>query len=106
MIINGEERELTQLKIPKGINVRSFLDEKLMIGDFKLCLELIYRYKLKGFTVTISNLRGKLKLTDKEIENLNYLQVDNPYYKCAYPMKLYLIEEIRQKFGVVVKQLR
>jgi len=105
MIINGEEKGLTKFKIPKELYVISVFDEKIKTGNYQFCLELVYRYKLKGFTVTASNLKKKLKLTDNEIEKLNYLEVDNPYYKCTNPMKLYLIEEIYQKLGIEAKQL-
>jgi len=105
MIINGEERSLTKLKIPKGIKVSAILEEKINSKDYEFCLELVYRYKLKGYTVTNATLKRTWAISPYEIEHLNYLEVTNPFFKCAKPMKLYLIDEIREKLGVEKNQL-
>ncbi len=100
MIINGEERELNKIKIPKGTDVKSYFEEKVNQGEYEFCLELIHRYRLSGRTVTKSTLKSSMKITEKQIKTLNFLEVDNPYYKCARRMKLYLIDEVKTKFNI------
>jgi len=41
MIINGEERELNKIKIPKGTDVKSYFEEKVNQGEYEFCLELL-----------------------------------------------------------------
>ena len=99
MIINGEERELNKIKIPKGTDVKSYFEERVKQGEYEFCLELIHRYKLSGLTVTKSKLKNLMKISEKQIGLLNFLEVDNPHYKCAKRMKLYLIDEVKAKFN-------
>ena len=56
-------------------------------------LDLISSRYLKGLTVTKSTLKKIYGLKPKQIELLNFIEVENPYYKCSPPMKLYLIGE-------------
>jgi hypothetical protein len=41
-----------------------------------------------------------MKIPEKQIGLLNFLEVDNPHYKCAKRMKLYLIDEVKAKFNI------
>lgn len=53
-------------------------------------LDLIRRYKLSGYTITKSRAKREYGLTEQQIMKLPYNEADNPYYKIAEPMKLYL----------------
>ena len=73
------------------------LDAKIMklASSYKYteALELINKYKVNKLTVTKSTLKGKYGLKPKDIESLSYIEVDNPHFKSAAPMKLYLRAE-------------
>lgn len=56
-------------------------------------LELVNKYKAKKLTVTKFTLKNKYGLKPKDIETLHYIEVENPIYKSAGLMKLYLRAE-------------
>jgi hypothetical protein len=74
------------------------LQEKLKRKHYRKALEIIEKLKLRGYTVTRSRLKEEYKLLPAEIEKLNYIEVDNPHYKKSGAMRLYLINEIEDKF--------
>jgi hypothetical protein len=57
---------------------------------YKEALELVRRFKVKNVTVTKLTLKKKYGLNSKEIESLDFIEVDNPHFKSAGNMKLYL----------------
>jgi len=57
-----------------------------------------------------SKARKQYKLSERDIGELPFLEMDNPHYKCASAMKLYLLSDVhglsRKKHGVVRKTLQ
>ena len=60
---------------------------------YKEALKLVGKFKLKNLTVTRETLKKKYGLKPKEIEKLNYIEADNPHFKSAGNMRLYLRAE-------------
>lgn len=56
-------------------------------------LEMLKTYKVKSLSVTKSTLKSKYGLKPKDIEKLHYIEVENPHFKNAGPMRLYLRDE-------------
>lgn len=61
---------------------------------FKKAIELASHYKIKGVLITERTIREKYGLTKKQIENLQVIEIDNPYYKCAGNMRLFLLAQV------------
>ena len=74
------------------------LEQKLKKKHYRKALQIIYKYKVGGYTVTKTRLKNEYKLSSVQIKKLNYIEVTNPHYKTSSPMKLYLIKEITDKF--------
>lgn len=64
--------------------------------QYDAALDVIHRYRIKDETVTQTTLKKDYKLSDDEISNLHYLNVKNPYYSSASPMKLFLHKEVKE----------
>lgn len=67
-------------------------------------LELIAQYKLQGFTMTKTRAKSEFNLKDDDFRALSCSIADNPYYKCAPKMKLYLLRELEDKFGKTARR--
>ncbi len=74
-----------KLKIVNGLNKR---------GYFKKAIEFATKYKVSDVLITKKTIKEKFGLSEKEIQKLKVVAVDNPHYKCSGKMKLYLIGEI------------
>ena len=61
--------------------------------QYKKALSIISKIRIKNLTVTRATLKSKYGLKPKEIEKLNYIEVDNPIVKSAGKMRLYLRAE-------------
>lgn len=63
---------------------------------YQEALDLVKKYNISGVTLTKSKLKSKYGLKPKDIEKLNYIEVDNPHFSSAGNMRLYLrIEAFR-----------
>lgn len=80
--------------------VQKCIDKK----HFKKAIELHQGRRLAGFTISKSKAKSMYNLTDKDIKNIRFLEVDNPHYKCAPKMKLYLQKELEYKFSKAVRR--
>lgn len=60
---------------------------------YKEALEFVRKHKLKNLTVTRETLKSKYNLKPKDIEKLHYIEMDNPHFKSAGNMQLYLRAE-------------
>lgn len=60
---------------------------------YEEALELVRKHKLKHLTVTRTTLKTKYNLKPKDIEQLNYIEMQNPHFKSAGKMRLYLRAE-------------
>ena len=59
--------------------------------------EIIKKIKnVKEQRITITKAKKEYLLTDKDLESLKYESVQNPHYRSAAPMKLYLLSEIEE----------
>ena len=67
-------------------------------------LELISQYKLQGFTMTKTRAKSEFNLKDDDFRALSCSIADNPYYKSATKMKLYLIRELNDKFSKAARR--
>jgi hypothetical protein len=56
-------------------------------------LKIMSNIRIKNLTVTKSTLKSKYGLKPKDIEKLNYIEVENPRFKNAGKMRLYLRAE-------------
>jgi len=56
-------------------------------------LEMLKEYRVRRLSVTKSTLKSEFGLKPKDIEKLHFIEVENPEYKSAPPMKLYLRTE-------------
>jgi hypothetical protein len=63
---------------------------------YKEALELVRRFRPKDIVVTKKTLKSVYRLKNNEIESMTFIEVKNPYYSCAGPMKLYLKSEAMQ----------
>lgn len=80
------------------------VDQQLKNKCYDNALEIICEYRLKNYTITKSRAKSEYNLKDKDFKVLSYAAVDNPYYKCAPKMKLYLIQELIDKFGKAARR--
>ncbi len=75
--------------------IAAFTSEK----KWKESLNLIKRFKVRNQTVTKDTVRRKWHVSEKQMQQLNFIEVPNPYYSSvSAPMKLYLIAEINDAF--------
>lgn len=75
-------------------NVHLVVDYCIQIGDFNQALDLIYRYRVKGYTLTQSSVKKEYKFKPKQFEQLAVLEVKNPHYSTSAPMRLYLKSQV------------
>jgi hypothetical protein len=61
---------------------------------FKKAIHLAQHFRIKGVMISKGTIKSNYPLTNKQISSLQYVEIDNPYYKCAGAMKLYLIAQI------------
>ena len=45
--------------------------------------------------ITKSRAMKEYKLTEEDLDKLNYMSVKNPHYSSAKPMKLYLLDQVK-----------
>jgi ribosomal protein L4 len=64
---------------------------------YRKALDIVRRFKVSNVTITKRSLKEKFKLSERQIKKLNFIEVDNPYYKCAGAMRLYLTDEVIYK---------
>jgi hypothetical protein len=76
-------------------NAKDFIKKYCNKKDFNKALEIASRFKVRDVTITLNRAIKEYKLSKKQIENLNYVEADNPYYKKAGAMKLCLISEVQ-----------
>lgn len=60
---------------------------------YEEALKLVDKFKLKKLTVTRETLKKKYGLKPKDIEKLHYIEAENPHFKNAGNMRLYLRAE-------------
>lgn len=75
------------------------VEKQLKKRRYDKALEIISHFKLKDFTITKTHVKSEYKLKESDFKVLSCAAVDNPYYKCAPKMKLYLKQELEDKFG-------
>lgn len=78
-------------------NAIKLCDSEAKLGHYSNALIIVEKYYLKGKTITRRTLRTQYKATKKQIEQLNFIEVENPYYKSSGAMRLYLIAEVEDK---------
>ena len=66
---------------------------------YRKALALVSKYKIKGVTLSQNGIKELFGLKNKDFGKLNFIEIDNPHYKCAGNMKLYLIQEVEDKFN-------
>ncbi|MGE5943996.1 MAG: hypothetical protein ACM31G_06620 [Flavobacteriales bacterium] len=84
------------MKKTTKLNAKETIEGLAKNKQYAKALDILRRFKIEGLSVTKSTLKKEFGLTPKEIEELNYIEVDNPYYKCAGPMRLYLKAEVEK----------
>ena len=58
--------------------------------------------KLEGYTMTAGKIKNTYGVNKKQLEKtkIHYIIIKNPHYKCAAPMKCYLIREVEDKLSI------
>ena len=96
---DGNKAKVSQPKTAKAKtkitrkNAPAYIEAAINRKDYGEALDLVRRFRTSGFVVTKSTLKREFDLKDSDIEKLKFHEADNPYYKCAPPMKLYLKAE-------------
>ena len=65
---------------------------------YKKALKLVSRYKIANVTKSKGKIKEMYGLKEKDFKRLNFIEIDNPHYKIAGNMKLYLLAEVENKF--------
>ncbi|MBC9812178.1 hypothetical protein H9Y05_06765 [Crocinitomicaceae bacterium CZZ-1] len=81
------------LKQEHKISLRQTFEKCIKQKFFKKAISLACKYKLKGVFGTAQTIKVKYGLSNLEISKLQCVEVDNPHFKCAAPMKLYLLAQ-------------
>lgn len=85
----------------KKINKKNILQHIETLSKekkWKESLDLVKRFKVIEVTMTKSRIMSECKVSQKDIEQLNFIEVSNPYYSVSAPMKLFLIAEVNHIF--------
>ena len=73
-------------------NVDGYVDQLLDQKKYTEALDLIGRFRVKGYTITQTSMR---KIVSQKFQDgLVYREIKNPIYATAAPMKLYLLRQI------------
>jgi hypothetical protein len=89
----GDRKKQTKVRITKK-NVHQFIEAAIDDREYGEALDLVGRFKASGFTATYTTLKKKYKLTEKQIEGLEFREVKNPHYSTASRMRFYLIKQV------------
>lgn len=68
-------------------------------GWYNAACNYISKHRIPGYAISKSSVKKKYGLSEKQISDLHFFHIDNPHYKCAAPMKCYLIHEIESVYG-------
>jgi hypothetical protein len=90
----GDRKKKTKVEITKK-NVHQFIEAAINEMEYGEALELVGRFKVSGFTATYTTLKKKYKLSENQIESLEFREVKNPRYSTASPMRMYLIKQVK-----------
>jgi hypothetical protein len=79
------------------------VEELICQNKFKDALNLASRFPLKtnsdnGFVITKTRLLSQYKIKASDLSSLCFVEKDNPYYKVAPKMILFLEAEVKMKF--------
>lgn len=85
--------KLTRKTAPCHID--NLLDKK----DYVKALDIVRRYRTKGYTITRTTAIKEHNLNIEQLSKLNSLEVRNPHFSTASPMVLYLKQEINNYFN-------
>lgn len=81
------------LKQENKISLRQTFEKYINQKRYQLAIKLARKYKIKGVFGTARTIKVKFGLSNQEILKLQCVEVDNPHFKCAAPMKLYLLAQ-------------
>lgn len=87
------------LKKEKKDKVIRQIESHLNRRWYKKAAELISHYKIGGYTKSASSIKLEYGVTKTQLEKgeIQFIEMDNPYYKCAGNMRCYLIREVEDK---------
>lgn len=89
-------------KISTSEKARREYDKLVNSKCYKKAIEHLSRHRIKDVTITKSRAKAIYNLKEADFNKLKFIEVDNPYYKCAACMKLYMIKEIEDKFSSTI----
>ena len=75
-------------------NCRVNIGTKNRIHSLILCEQCSHSPDYEMICKSIA--KNKYKLNDKDLINIEYIEVDNPHFKCAAKMKLFLEKDIKK----------
>lgn len=86
----------TKEKLKKEIDI--FLSNH----QYDEAIKMLSKHRISGYTMTYSSVKKKYNVSKKKLlaENVLYIELRNPYYACASPMKCYLIHDLERKFSL------
>jgi hypothetical protein len=82
---------------------RAHVDSLIAQGKFKEALEFSSSHIINDkpkiqYTITQGRLLSEYQIKKSQLGELNSVEVTNPHYSSAYPMRLFLIAEVIEKF--------
>ena len=81
------------LKNETKITLRRTFKKYVTQKCFRKAITFASRNKLKGVLSTKRTVEEKYGLSKLDISKLQFIEVENPHYKCMAPMRLYLIAQ-------------
>lgn len=88
------------MKLKKEVKLKAEKEFRREVSRkcYRKALKLVAEYRITNVTKSKGTIKEKYGIKEKDFKRLNYIEVDNPYYKTAGKMKLYLLAEVENKF--------
>ena len=87
---------------------KKIVDALLENLQYDEAIDFLYSHRVAGYTMTYSSIKEKYNIPKKKLleEKVRYIELRNPYYACAAPMKCYLIHDLERKFSLKAIRLK
>ncbi|HOZ14224.1 MAG TPA: hypothetical protein PK784_05510 [Tenuifilaceae bacterium] len=87
---------------------KTTLDALLDNLQYDEAIDFLYSHRIAGYTMTYSSIKEKYNIPKKKLieEKVRFIQLKNPHYACAAPMKCYLIHDLERKFSLKAIRLK
>ncbi len=89
---------IMNIKKEKMMKVKGSIDNYISTGEYVSALDLIRRYKVDGYTITMTRAVHEYKVEREELLNLPHHVVANPHFSSSHPMRLFLTSQLNELF--------